>query len=214
MTDSIDVNEIKKLTGSDGFYKRTYKIGEEEPINIGSIMEITGRDSFFDRSLNDSSDKQLKECELNNTDKFCALSANLGTIGKITNVKDLKTFNLDIIVNTRVTGIDNDFSDELIESPSRSTYCGDIYSCALKDYQKRLRLKQEGLREGELDRDTHLQYAANVYSSVLKDEQKNKHLGSIEPQLKKPTEGRTGESKLRLGELERDAYIAYNPNWL
>lgn len=119
MTDSIDVKSIKKLTGGDGFYMRTCKIGEEEPITIGSIMEIAGSDSFFTRSLNDS-------------------------------------------------------SDELIEAPSRSTYCGDIYSCALKDYQKRLRLKQEELREGELDRDTHLQYGANVYSDKqLKERELN-----------------------------------------
>lgn len=106
-----------------------------------------------------------------------------------------------------------DLEDELIEAPSRPIYCGDIYPCALKDYQKRLRLKQEELREGELDRDTHLEYGANVYSSVLKDEQ-SKKVGSVEPQLRQPTEGRTGESKLRLGEVERDALLAYRPNWL
>lgn len=141
MTDLIDVNEIKKLTGGDRFYKRGLE--EIEPIHIGSLMTLTGNDSFYMRDLDVDLTSNLinEETVFQDTayagDKYAPRSAQIGIIGLCT-TGDFKRY----YPNLKHVGS--------VELQIRQPLAGNT--------------NVGNLRLGEIERDADIEYGANVFS--------------------------------------------------
>lgn len=144
MTESVDINYIKPLTGGDGFYERD---SSSDSISVDFFIKLSGNDSFNQRVLIPEliSSKTLRE-----EDAF---------------------------------HIDNN------ESIERPTYCGNIYSCPLKNQVVRPsedieKIVSQKLILGELEKDVTLEYSRFMkvsgndsfyienYDSDLQNEQK------------------------------------------
>jgi len=73
-----------------------------DSIDINSIKQITGGDKFYTRNLNDSSATILTKDDFYTNDKYAPRNAQMGTIGLFSNVNDFPKLKMSGFIEAQI----------------------------------------------------------------------------------------------------------------
>jgi len=108
-----------------------------DSIDFNSIKQISGADVFYTRNLNDSSQAILTEDNFYTNDKYAPRSAQMGTIGILSNARDFPKLKMSGSIEVQM------------RQPLRG------------------KNNKGGLRLGELESDTDIEYGINIFSREI-----------------------------------------------